>query len=289
MPSITNMLIRSTKKNNQPSGRCCVVIPIYKTTLSKYEMHSFKQCIKILGNHYFCIVTHSDLDISSYRTLLNKTKAHYTIKYFSPKYFSSIHGYNQLMLSNEFYSAFLDFEFILIYQLDAYVFFDNIDYWCTQKYDYIGAYIPEFIIQHNKQTYNSCHIEPLKLHYAYNGGASLRKVSTFYQITIDFLNLIKELSDAGLNEDIIFSSILYQSDQPSKITADSFSIESFPKECYISNGNRLPMLCHGWYRDDMGVYDKEFWFRHIMYFEYLKLQIRKIYNKAKRRLKKLFR
>lgn len=280
------MLIRFTNKNNPPAERCCVIIPIYKTTLSKYEMHSFKRCIKILGNHYFCIVTHNNLDITSYLTILNKTKTHFTIKYFSPEYFSSIHGYNQLMLSNEFYSSFLHFEYILIYQLDAYVFFDNLDYWCTQKYDYIGAYIPDFIIQHNKTTYNSCLREPLKLRYAYNGGASLRKVSTFNRITAEFSYLIKELSNAGLNEDIVFSNILYNSNQPSKETADSFSIESFPKESYKSNGEKLPMLCHGWYRDDLAVYDKEFWFKHIMYFEYLKSQIRKKYHKAKRILKK---
>lgn len=281
------MLVGNLNMNNPTSERCCVVIPIYKKTLSKYELHSFKQCIKILGNHHICLITHNDLDISFYLTILNKTNAHFSIKYFSPNYFDSVLGYNLLLLSNKFYSSFLEFEYILIYQLDAYVFFDNIDYWCTQEYDYIGAYIPEFIIQNNMETYNSCHTEPLKLRYAYNGGASLRKVSTFYRITTDFSCLITELSNAGLNEDIIFSSILYNSNQPTKETADSFSIESFPKESYLSNGKKLPMLCHGWYRDDLAVYDKEFWFKHIMYFEYMKLQIHKLFHVIKRLSRKL--
>lgn len=276
------MPISNSSINNPTSERCCVIIPIYKEKPSKYELHSFKQCINILKKHFLCIITHKDLDISFYLTILNKANAHFSIKYFSSNYFDSILGYNQLMLSNKFYSSFLDFDYILLYQLDAFVFFDKIDYWCTQNYDYIGAFIPDFIIQNNKITYNSCLREPLKLRHAYNGGASLRKVSTFNQITADFSCQITELSNAGLNEDIIFSCILYNSNQPTKETADSFSIESFPKESYLSNGKKLPMLCHGWYRDDLAVYDKEFWFKHIMYFEYLKLQIRKKYHKAKR-------
>lgn len=268
-------------------NRCCVIIPVYKQDLSRYELLSFKRCIRILGNHYFCIVTHNNLDISRYLSILNNAKARFSVNYFSPNYFDGISGYNQLMLSNDFYSSFLNFEFILIYQLDAYVFFDNLDYWCTQNYDYIGAFIPETITKNIEGTYNSRLSEPLKLHYAYNGGASLRKVSTFYQTTREFSPLIKELSNAGLNEDIIFSSILHCSNQPTKKTADSFSIESFPKESYISNGEKLPMLCHGWYRSDLDVYDKEFWFKHIMHFEYLKLQIRKKYHIVKGLIKNL--
>jgi hypothetical protein len=43
------------------------------------------------------------------------------------------------MLSIDFYKRFRDYKFILIYQLDAYVFRDELEYWCEQDYDFIGA------------------------------------------------------------------------------------------------------------------------------------------------------
>jgi hypothetical protein len=42
-------------------------------------------------------------------------------------------------LSEEFYQAFTDFEFMLIYQLDAFVFRDELADWCRSGYEYIGA------------------------------------------------------------------------------------------------------------------------------------------------------
>ena len=57
---------------------------------------------------------------------------------FNDTYFESIYGYNQLMLNVEFYEAFSK-KYILIYQTDAFIFKDDLNYWCEKDYDYIGA------------------------------------------------------------------------------------------------------------------------------------------------------
>ena len=44
-----------------------------------------------------------------------------------------------LMLSPFFYESFLDFKYVLIHQLDVFIFKDELNYWCNQNYDYIGA------------------------------------------------------------------------------------------------------------------------------------------------------
>jgi len=43
------------------------------------------------------------------------------------------------MMSPAFYDAFKAFDYILIYQLDAFVFRDELEYFCSLGYDYIGA------------------------------------------------------------------------------------------------------------------------------------------------------
>lgn len=48
-------------------------------------------------------------------------------------------GYNRLMLSEDLYSAFSNYEYILICQSDAYIFRDELKEWCEAGYDYVGA------------------------------------------------------------------------------------------------------------------------------------------------------
>ncbi len=116
-----------------------MLYPFTKSISNQFESISFNQCLKVFKKHLLCIVTHNDLDISSYTELLGKCKINYIIEYFNNEYFNGVSGYNKLMLSREFYLRFKNYEYILIYQLDAYVFRDELDYWCGQGYDYIGA------------------------------------------------------------------------------------------------------------------------------------------------------
>ena len=116
-----------------------VIIPVYKSLPDRYEEISFRQCIKILSKHPLCIVTFSGLNIDWYRDILQTFKVDFSIEYFDKAYFESLSGYNKLMLSKQLYQRFMAYEYMLIYQLDAYVFRDELEYWCRQGYDYIGA------------------------------------------------------------------------------------------------------------------------------------------------------
>ena len=39
---------------------------------------------------------------------------------------------------------FLEYQYMLIYQLDAFVFEDKLDYFCELGYDYIGIPVPDY-------------------------------------------------------------------------------------------------------------------------------------------------
>ena len=51
----------------------------------------------------------------------------------------SVGTYNQMMVERDFYKRFVEYEYILIYQLDAFVFRDELEQFCDYGYDYIGA------------------------------------------------------------------------------------------------------------------------------------------------------
>lgn len=157
---------------------CVIVIPIYKSTPEWYEEISFNQVVKVLFKHEFVIVTFEELDISYYADILKENNINFGVRYFDKIFFESVVGYNQLMLSKQFYQTFINYEFILIYQLDAYVFRDELDYWCEQNYDFIGAPLPELTdldYRVNKTR------EPVMVG---NGGFSLRKTKSI----LDFLS-----------------------------------------------------------------------------------------------------
>src|SRR4029079_3572600 len=86
--------------------------------------------------------------------------------------------YNRLMNIPYFYRHFLEYDYILIYQLDTFVFENNLEEWCNMNIDYVGA-----------PWINSTWVNNLKKKISWidkfiypvgNGGLSLRKVKLFY-------------------------------------------------------------------------------------------------------------
>jgi hypothetical protein len=112
-----------------------VIIPFYRNEISANEKIALQQCKRILSNYPIIAVKPHGLTLTAGDGLINFTD---TVS-FEDHYFENIAGYNKLMLSAEFYSRFLDYEYMLIYQMDTFVFKDQLNYWCSQNYDYIGA------------------------------------------------------------------------------------------------------------------------------------------------------
>jgi hypothetical protein len=92
----------------------------------------------------------------------------FKVSHFPKSYFRTPKGYNLLMLSTDFYRRFIEYEFILIYQLDCLVFQRDLEAWCAKGWDYVGA--PWFKDYRN---------DPAEGFWAVgNGGLSLRKVAS---------------------------------------------------------------------------------------------------------------
>ncbi len=248
-----------------------VIIPIYKSALSGDEILSLRQCISVLGKYPLIVIKPASLDLKALTAQYPQLQ---TVS-FKDDYFRSIHGYNSLMLSREFYKAFIDYRYILIYQLDAYVFKDELKEWCEKDYDYVGAPWPVRPIYSHplmrlcswiKKQYCTLFKRPnsqITNWRVGNGGLSLRKVSVMLDVLEKHWNTAeKYLRHSGnhmYNEDVFFAvepnrqCIMVK--YPTWKEALEFSFDKYPDYCYRLNGNRLPFGCHGWNKKRM----RKFW------------------------------
>lgn len=249
-----------------------VIIPIYKAKLNEFEKVSLDRSYQVLQNHPLTIIKPQSLAINS----LLAEYPRLTVEEFNDSYFKSISGYNRLMLSPEFYRRFSNCQYILICQLDAYVFTDELTKWCDKDYDYIGA--PWLVrpiykfpllalaswIKKQYCDFFRCPNSQITNFKVGNGGFSLRKVSSHLQATSKLTSTIEEyLSHTKnhiFNEDVFFSTEVNRHglnfSYPTYLEALQFSFDKYPALCYKLNNRQLPFGCHSWYKRRM----KKFWF-----------------------------
>ena len=98
---------------------------------------------------------------------IRKVVPDFEVIFIDPCWQKSLEDYNKLKISIFFYELFKEFEFLITYELDAWVFRDEVEYWCKKDYDYIGAPWTDF-----------CHYKGEILEGVGNSGFSLRKVTS---------------------------------------------------------------------------------------------------------------
>ena len=259
-----------------------VIVPIYRNYLTSEEQLSLLSLQSHLAGFPTFYVCPAGLEFS----------LPYTRVEFPSKYFESIDGYNRLMLTKEFYSCFLSFKYILIYQLDCLIFSSNLKAFYTLGYDYIGS-----------PWVNSSNGIPTGLAGVGNGGLSLRNTNAFLQVLesgkkfmrpleywekigsqkhwwalphavigilskfLSYRNNVRWFINQFLNnhqgrwypnEDLFWSRWAVRFSPSFRIAPENvalrFSFEKFPRFCFEMNDEKLPFGCHGWNR-----YDPEFW------------------------------
>lgn len=256
-----------------------VVVPVYKDCDDPCDRISVAHLQTHLGHHRIVIAKPSGLTWG---------KDRFESVSFPEWCFRSRCGYNQLLLSPEFYRLFDTHSHILIYQLDALVFRDELLYWCEQPYDYIGATFYRSFIEEAEGF-----IWPYAEIGCCNGGFSLRRVDSFlrhltsrrttgveimtkllqgrvqsaytlwrYRSQMDPRNYRQHES---LNEDVyfgLFSKLVPpELRTPNPEVSDRFAVEHAPSELYRRNGQRLPFGCHAWYKSAESL---QFWSPYLL-------------------------
>ena len=225
---------------------CCVVVPIYRESIVFFEQASLIQLVRVLGNKYdICLVCPFGLDLTPYTSMVPDYR--FRVKRFSKGFFDGLQGYNQLCKRFEFYEAFMDYTYMLIYQLDCWIFDDNLDYFMSLGYDYIGA--PWIRIEDNQLKSMSCG----------NGGFSLRRTDKFIEVCKEYR---EKADDESVPEDVFFST---GCDGKIKVCTvedgRAFSFEVGPSLMFKMNDQKLPMGCHKPYLFEF----KSFWKNYIKF------------------------
>lgn len=271
-------------------GEVLILIPVYKEALSAMEIASLNQLIRVTrGKYPIRFIAPSGLQTKNYVDLVGG-QPDIDFSFFPKRYFSGLKGYNKLLVNPSFYSRFTDWNYALIYHLDAFIFSDQIEYWCSLGYDTIGAPIYE---------YDST-AEPRNYIGIGNGGFCLRRISAclqvlksyrvvypFNEIADDFsrysfkgkiarslyyLDMFSTLGSRAhssmnrieLNEDIFWGKLVPAAFSwfkvPDCMTAAKFSLEYNSAELFSKNNEVLPLGCHGWYKPLL----RDFWRPHFL-------------------------
>ena len=255
---------------------CAIVVPLYRPLANAAERLSLEQTLEILPEYKVYLVGPKQLE-PYLQTLCQQFNNHLQYKMFKDSFFININGYNNLLLSKQFYQVFSDYEYMLIVQTDALVLTSDLDHWCDKQYSYIGA--PWFEGFTNPT-------QPLTLTCVGNGGFSLRRIPDFLKVLSRpriFKNTLMEswpgnwmstsyrylkdyysffYNDIHLNIDVnedLFWGLFAPArcsffKVPCAQEAIAFAFEAHPDHLYQLNQHRLPFGCHAWQR-----YQPEFW------------------------------
>ena len=243
--------------------KAITIIPIYKKKLSPLEEYSLKYSLKFIDNKNSVFICPFDLDKAYYFKNFPEVLFHE----YNNCFFESIRDYNRLMLSKDFYSNYLSFDYILILQTDAIILKNELDKWINLNYDYIGAPWPEkFKLLLSYDAFN-------KKNYMVeasvgNGGFSLRSVKGVIRLIDEFPEAIDFFKETGSSEDLFFATYGLGSkyfNTPNEIIASLFSLELQPQKYFELNGNQLPFGGHAWWKYDINFWIDKFVNKSVVY------------------------
>ena len=212
-----------------------IIVPVYRERLSECEQISLNQLKRVLNRYPIAFMAPNKMRGFCSNNGLQAI-------FFPDYHMESVESYSGLMISPAFYHRFDYWRYMLIYQLDAFVFRDELLDFCNLGYDFIGAPWPYW--------YDNSGV---KSHVG-NGGLSLRKISSCERITSDkkiMADWRRFSQNRKLAEDLFFAHAAGNPETgfvsaPIEV-AVHFSQEEEVRRCYRNGIKRqLPFGCHGW-------------------------------------------
>gem|GEM_PF-112942 len=237
-----------------------IILPVNREIPTPFEESSLKNYVKMLAaRHPVHIVCPESLDVWAYKEIIGEADINkIEFSRVPDEYMESLAAYNEkLSLSPLIYEMFSDYGYMLIAQLDTWVFKDELNEWANAGYDYIGA---PWISG----------LEPLEpgrtdTSWGYpsgNSGFNLRNIKRFLEVTQKLTHeQWQEMKRCGCYDDVWICNCISRwfdlviAPPP---TAIKFSMEWSPGAAYEQNGKRLPFGAHYILKADA-----EFWSRFI--------------------------
>ena len=271
-----------------PSRRAAVMVPLPTTVLSAEEEVSMLQ-LRAHLDHYdkFLLVPRG----------MKTSLAGFRVIELDRKHFGSAASHNRMLYLPEFWELFSDYDYALMYHLDALVFSDQLADWCRMGYDFIGApflnspdspWVREervgnggFALYHVpavlKVLWNRYRMQPSKYFedHFWKWIEWQRQVLKPVRAAAprclkhgrasSLRAIVKRLDHIEANElqnDCFWADEAKRYDPGFNVAPIEdglrFAFEVVPSVCLERNGGNMPFGCHAWAR-----YDKAFWMNKL--------------------------
>lgn len=147
-----------------------VVIPLHTIQLDRWAMLALQSAEAVFFHRPIILVVPPNVAKSSLAATL-RARGSVVIELES-HHFVSRGSYNNMLFQADFFQLFTEFDYILLFQLDALALRDTLNYWVSLDYDFIGA-----PLRRNYGRTNSTSVGP-----GLNGGLSLRRVDSALRV-----------------------------------------------------------------------------------------------------------
>ena len=243
----------------EKSKNCIIIIPLYKDYLYDYEEMSLKQCINVLSKNYnILFINNESLDIyqlfNKYNINIDNVKNNIgSINYiYNDYFFKSVDNFNNILCNMDLYNMLLEnnYTYMLLYELDAFVFYDKLQYWIDKEYDYIGSFAfdnynyetDKDILSNNKEETNlNKDKQYTDNKYLMNGGIALFKI----QYCIDVINdNHNSIINTTWHDHLLSMYSKNKVNFPIPIDTFNFCWSYKYDLSYIINNFKLPMFFH---------------------------------------------
>jgi hypothetical protein len=225
-----------------------IVLPIYRPRLEAEALAAVDRAVAILRHGDWYLMAPQSLDTSFYEQRYGKP-----VVRFPDARLASVRNYSGLLLTDEFYAAFAQYEYMLVTQDDVYVLRDDLPYWLSRRLDYIGAPWPDGhdveLSMSARPGIHECTVRG----YVGNGGFSLRRIAACRQLLAEFPEDVTWWSEVGWAEDMFFGMFGQLSQQfvlPNMRVAAAFAWEALLPRMYALCEGQLPMAIHAYRKWD---------------------------------------
>lgn len=272
-----------------PAKLVAIMVPLPSPTLSEDDRISMRHLRKHLDGYDKYLLVPQGMEIQM---------DGFGVKELDRKHFGSAANHNRMLYRTDFWEKFADYEYVLMYHLDALVFSDKLKEWCGRGVDYVGS------------PFMRCDDAPwVRVERVGNGGFALYRVpsvlkvlwnrylkepSKFYEdhcwkfiefqrkslrpvraampswlrgkVTAPLRSQLKKMDHTEVNErgnDLFFSDRAKHYDPDFKVASLEqgleFAFEMVPRTCLERTGGKMPFGCHAFRR-----YDRDFWEDHLI-------------------------
>jgi hypothetical protein len=254
-----------------------ILVPVHKQVPSDLEAISLRQCGRCFARKPLALIAPAELDLSLYQKFVPGAR----VIRVESKWMNSVRSYNRMMINRNIYESVSHHSHVLIHEPDAIVLRDELDFWCEQPYDYIGAPWfegydkpqPDALLLGVGNFGFSLHrpavmLKILRESQRWYGRAELRRDFSRWRAgeSDRLVRLLWGIGNGGTlrgasriyeeNCDIFWSQLVPRLVRDFRVAPEQvalkFSWEVAPSRCYtLCNGN-LPFGLHAWARYDFG-------------------------------------